>query len=66
MKKKKKKKAVDLDQNEDAGKQKDSKPEVTESAEQPDVDSGVALEDFGGKKKKKKPKPVEEVRFWPV
>jgi len=56
MKKKKKKKLVGLDQNEDQGNEK-----TEEGVEQPDVDSGVALDvDFGGKKKKKvKDKPTE-------
>jgi translation initiation factor 2 subunit 2 len=57
MKKKKKKKTVDL---EDQGKT-DEKAETAESAEQPDVDSGVVLDaEFGKKKKKKKPAAIEE------
>jgi len=52
MKKKKKKKAVDLETNE----QSNDKTELTENIEQPDVDSGVALENemFSKDKKKKK------------
>jgi len=60
LKKKKKKKAVGLDENEDQKTKQDEKPDTTE-IEQPDVDSGVALEaDFAHAKKKKKPKPIEE------
>jgi len=58
-KKKKKKGGLDLE-NEDP--KKDDKQEITENAEQPDVDSGVALENefAGAKKKKKKPKAIDE------
>jgi len=61
LKKKKKKKPVGLDQNEDQGKQ-DGKTELTEGVEQVDVDSGVALDaEFSKeKKKKKKPKAIDE------
>jgi len=60
MKKKKKKKALDLGQDED--QKEDIKPE-TEGIEQPDGDSGVALEPDFGKKKKKKPRPIEEEKL---
>jgi len=57
MKKKKKKKAVDLEETEEDGKQEETK----DSVEQPDVDSGVALDNefSAGQLKKKKKKPIE-------